>query len=391
MTSLVLEAPPPEASLLPFQFLICIDFEATCDEVSESHPDLLVARDEQEIIEFPWVVLDTHTLEIVHKQQQYIKPEHTAVTEFCTNLTHITDEKLQQEGVTFQEAISVFSDFVNHNYVQENKTFCIVAHGKWDIAQLRYEAQRKGIELEPWMHSFLDLREIFRHWGRVSRKRVASTSLDSMCRALQIKFLGQEHSGIDDATNIASILIIILPETRAAILRHKADTVAAEAAITEYHEQFENGATHGSNQTKTDARAPREPRELRIPKPLPNFPQAYSWLESLIALRNETEVTWLEMSGLPYDASETSITEWLHKCLQASERQHRGSDSKANETNEDQSSIGGDGSDGGDGGAQNNALRGHVPCICQPSFSVHSSVEVQRPRGADHNTCKTVV
>ena len=39
----------------PYQYLICIDFEATCDEVSEHHPELLVTRDEQEIIEFPWV------------------------------------------------------------------------------------------------------------------------------------------------------------------------------------------------------------------------------------------------------------------------------------------------------------------------------------------------
>ena len=34
--------------------------------------------------------MDTTTLEIEHKSQRYIKPESTAVTQFCTNLTYGT-------------------------------------------------------------------------------------------------------------------------------------------------------------------------------------------------------------------------------------------------------------------------------------------------------------
>merc|ERR1719487_110582 len=60
--------------------IICIDFEATCDDVREGSPSR-VARDAMEIIEFPFVVL-------------YVRPDHLdGVTEFCTELTGITREQ----------------------------------------------------------------------------------------------------------------------------------------------------------------------------------------------------------------------------------------------------------------------------------------------------------
>jgi inhibitor of KinA sporulation pathway (predicted exonuclease) len=193
---------------IPFDFFICIDFEATCDETSETHSELLVTRDQQEIIEFPWVVLDSSTLKIVHSEQKYIVPANTPVTDFCTDLTGITLEKLKTSGMTFQDAVAAFAQFVDVHYVEQNKTFCIVAHGKWDIAQLRYEAIRKGIELEPWMHKFIDLRECFRFWGdRDPDRRVSSNSLQTMCDALHIQLSGQLHSGIDDATTVANVLV----------------------------------------------------------------------------------------------------------------------------------------------------------------------------------------
>ena len=53
------------------------DFEATCDELSDTHGTLEVARDTQEIIELPWVVLDVAALKVRESCQIYIKPVHT--------------------------------------------------------------------------------------------------------------------------------------------------------------------------------------------------------------------------------------------------------------------------------------------------------------------------
>ena len=52
----------------PYDVLICVDFEATCDELQNGRTELLVTRDQQEIIEFPWVVLDTASLEVLPSQ-----------------------------------------------------------------------------------------------------------------------------------------------------------------------------------------------------------------------------------------------------------------------------------------------------------------------------------
>ena len=261
---------------LPFDYLICIDFEATCDEISQLHKELLVTRDQQEIIEFPWVVLDTKTLEIVESEQNYIIPENTPVTEFCTQLTGITLEKLQAEGVTFHQAVDRFAKFVDTKFIERGKTFCIVAHGKWDLAQLRYEAGRKGYELLPWMHRFIDLREVYRFWGeRDSRRRVGSTSLQSMCDALRIQLSGQLHSGIDDATTVANVLARFIREARmVSSLPSAEDAVAA------------------------------------------TFPAPYSWLESMAALLEASDdAKWLEVSGLSYDASDEEICAWISQCL----------------------------------------------------------------------------
>ena len=63
--------------------IICIDFEATCDDVREGSPSR-VARDAMEIIEFPFVVLDVRTGAVTHREQVYVRPDHLdGVTEFC--------------------------------------------------------------------------------------------------------------------------------------------------------------------------------------------------------------------------------------------------------------------------------------------------------------------
>ena len=60
--------------------------EATCDENTKVSP--------QEIIEFPSVLLNTKTLEIVDEIQIYVKPRvHPKLTNFCTELTGITQDK----------------------------------------------------------------------------------------------------------------------------------------------------------------------------------------------------------------------------------------------------------------------------------------------------------
>ena len=144
------------------RFLIIIDFEATCD----FSPNPVVTMDNSEIIEFPWVVLDTVTLDIVHEQRIYVKPDFLeGITNYCTRLTGITKEDCEN-GVPLSEAIHQFDTFISQFIFQYGaNNFRIVTDSVWDLqVQLRQEAIRKGIYLSWYYTDYFDLREEFRHF-----------------------------------------------------------------------------------------------------------------------------------------------------------------------------------------------------------------------------------
>lgn len=69
----------------------------------------MIQNETQEIIEFPWVVFDPHSLvrtgpssspdplqQVIDKQQLFVKPQWVAsLPRFCTQLTGITDAQLE--------------------------------------------------------------------------------------------------------------------------------------------------------------------------------------------------------------------------------------------------------------------------------------------------------
>ena len=70
-----------------FQAFVVYDFEATCQRL----PDQIKP---QEIIEFSCVILDAETLEIGAHFQEYVRPtEHRLLTDFCVQLTGITQDR----------------------------------------------------------------------------------------------------------------------------------------------------------------------------------------------------------------------------------------------------------------------------------------------------------
>lgn len=80
------------ASKQNFQAFVVYDFEATCQRL----PNQIKP---QEIIEFSCVILDAGTLEIGAHFQEYVRPtEHRLLTDFCVQLTGITQDRCETEG-----------------------------------------------------------------------------------------------------------------------------------------------------------------------------------------------------------------------------------------------------------------------------------------------------
>src|SRR3990167_4098540 len=95
------------------EYLLILDFEATCEEQTRISP--------QEVIEFPSVLLNIRTNTVVDEFQSYVRPiHHPVLSKFCTELTGITQDKVEQ-APTFP---TVFANYLNwlqsHNLNEQN-------------------------------------------------------------------------------------------------------------------------------------------------------------------------------------------------------------------------------------------------------------------------------
>lgn len=190
------------------RFLVIMDFEATCDFA----PEPIITSSNSEIIEFPWVVLDTLTLEIVHEERVYVRPDKMeGITRYCQGLTGITKETCEG-GSTLSQAVALFDAFVrSHLFPYGENNFRIVTDSVWDLqVQLRMEAKRKGIPLAWWYQEFFDVRQEFRQfyaWFPFLRR---GPPLSVMIKAFGLKFFGRHHSGLDDCKSISQVVRVLL-------------------------------------------------------------------------------------------------------------------------------------------------------------------------------------
>ena len=95
-----------------FDYLLVIDLEATCDE---GNPGF--SRENQEVIEFPWVVVDLLSGAVLDQKQLYVKPEWTKeLSNFCVEKTGITNDKLQ-DAPYLVDVLTQFDLYVTENFL----------------------------------------------------------------------------------------------------------------------------------------------------------------------------------------------------------------------------------------------------------------------------------
>eukprot|EP00164_Ancoracysta_twista_P007747 GFYU01011053.1.p2 GENE.GFYU01011053.1~~GFYU01011053.1.p2 ORF type:complete len:556 (+),score=81.30 GFYU01011053.1:218-1885(+) len=186
-----------------YRYLIVLDFEATCD----FGPEPTISDDTSEIVEFPWVVLDTKEMKIVHEEQMFVKPDDiNSITNYCTRLTGITQDNCK-DALPLKESLEKFTAYLD----SLDGDYCLLTDGKWDIqVQLLREAKRKGVELgAPFKHYF-DVKERFcacYPWFKFDRR---GPFLKNMIESIGAFMEGKHHSGIDDSKSISSVVIHLL-------------------------------------------------------------------------------------------------------------------------------------------------------------------------------------
>ena len=174
--------------------ILIIDLEATCWE-----NDRIPIGQKVDIIEIGICELNLESKAISKKQSIYIIPERSEINRFCTGLTGITPQLIDQKGIYFEEACEKIKD----EYHSLPLTWA--GFGNFDKEQIFEQCDWLGIEI-PFSYDYLNIMHEFRQHFNLHKLMGLKRSLNY----LKMDFEGNHHSGADDAYNAARILREIL-------------------------------------------------------------------------------------------------------------------------------------------------------------------------------------
>ena len=170
--------------------VIVFDTECTCSEDQTSFPN-----ETTEIIEIGFCLYDIVTKEITDKTSIIVKPDVTKITEFCTNLTGITQEKVDKEGISLKDA----SEILITQWKSHRRT--IACYGR-DVGFINSECTKKGITTPFWQDKGFDVHTLL----KLKTGKKKNTNLKSSLEFYGLTFEGREHSADSDAYNTARLL-----------------------------------------------------------------------------------------------------------------------------------------------------------------------------------------
>ena len=168
-------------------------------------------------------------MEILHKQQIYVKPERTPLTSFCTEVTGITWKTLEEAG-DLKEAVSQLDDYIQKEIEQQQKTFCFVTHGGWALRiQLPREARDKNITLPNYISfcRMFDLKQEIQRW-QIHHPEISlrSTSLRDLTEVFHLQRVTDQTVGLNAALTTVEIVKYLTSARHNDVFVHAIDTNA---------------------------------------------------------------------------------------------------------------------------------------------------------------------
>ncbi|ESL09680.1 hypothetical protein TRSC58_02596 [Trypanosoma rangeli SC58] len=191
--------PVVNSSHCPYDYLLVLDFEATCEE--SIPPSYL-----HEIIEFPVVLVDVKLQRAVAEFRQFVRPKmKPQLSEFCRRLTGIRQEDIDN-ALPLEEVIRRFERWHAHTIPPGSRTM-LATDGPADLREFMYvhSVSRQGIRFPSMFYQWIDVKRFFAHFFQCQQGKIRA-----MLDALNCPFEGRLHSGIDDARNVAKIVIRML-------------------------------------------------------------------------------------------------------------------------------------------------------------------------------------
>lgn len=176
--------------------ILVVDIEATCWEGA------IPPEEESEIIEIGICPLDIATGQRLEKESILVKPERSRVSEFCTQLTTLTQEQVDR-GISFKDACSL----LRKKYLSKDRIWA--SYGDYDRSQFQRQCQSRSITY-PFGNRHLNVKSLL----AVVYALPGEVGMAQALELLNLPLEGTHHRGGDDAWNIAGILSKLLLQAR---------------------------------------------------------------------------------------------------------------------------------------------------------------------------------
>ncbi|MFB8787760.1 MAG: 3'-5' exonuclease [Potamolinea sp.] len=175
--------------------ILVIDIEATCWEGA------IPTGQESEIIEIGICTVELASRRRLEKESILVKPERSTVSNFCTQLTTLTQEQVEQ-GIVFAEACSI----LKQKYRSQERIWA--SYGDYDRLQFERQCQSRYISY-PFGSRHINVKSLLAIIHCLPREVGMGQALELINLPLE----GTHHRGVDDAWNIAAILLELLLKT----------------------------------------------------------------------------------------------------------------------------------------------------------------------------------
>ena len=175
--------------------MLIVDLEATC---WKGYPP---KSQTSEIIEIGVCELNLSTLDISNKVSFLVKPLRSKISKYCTELTSITQEMVD-ESPTYIQAVEML-----HQAFKPKKRMW-GSWGQYDLKQFNRNSNIYKIP-NPMGKNHINLNHIFSifYGGKIF-------GMADACRHLNLELEGQHHRAHDDAYNTAKIIQHILQKNK---------------------------------------------------------------------------------------------------------------------------------------------------------------------------------
>lgn len=181
--------------------IVVVDVEATCWEADPPPGQT------SEIIEIGVCLLDVASGERLDRESILVRPTQSSVSTFCTHLTSLTQEQVEQ-GASFEDACSV----LRTRFKTKERVWA--SYGDYDRGMFEHQCKRQEVKY-PFSAGHINVKTLL---GTIHGLKY-EIGLSKALKLLSVPLEGTHHRGVDDAWNIAAVLSRIIRTARPGLKR----------------------------------------------------------------------------------------------------------------------------------------------------------------------------